>query len=626
MTVEGTARDGGLPGVDNCGIGQRTGTGMEMAQQVARERIVEGLGVSSGIGIGFAYVVDSGRVRVPEVCISPGRADAELQRLRDAVLKVRRQVSRLRGRLRSRARAMPQLSTEDFDYLLEAYLHMLRDSRLIRGAADRITHDHLSAEAAVQAEVAAIGAAFKEMHDTYLAARVEDIREVGNRLLQQLTKANPTPLSNVPRGSIIIAEELTPADTAQLDPETVVGIAAQLGGAQGHTAIMARALGLPAVLGAPGLLEVVHSGDPILIDGDVGQVVINPTPRSLLSFQQRQGARRREEKELLRLKSQPAVTRDGVPIGLQANVELPIEMEHVVQSGACGIGLLRTEFQFLNRQQAPSEDEQYATLLSIIERCGGAPVTIRTLDLGGDKGGAAMFGHFGESASSPLGLRGIRLSLARSELLDVQFCAILRAAVHGSVRILLPMVTTVEEVRAARDILGRAARRLLRRGVPIPSALPPVGAMIEVPGAALTAESLARASDFFAIGSNDLTMYTLAIDRSDERVAHLYNPLHLGVIRMIDYAAATARAFGIPCSICGEIAGDPRFTPLLIGLGFRELSMAPANIPRVKKRILELDIPTAQQRAQAILAEIDPLRLQVLLDDVRAVEVDRNAC
>ncbi|MCU0838355.1 MAG: phosphoenolpyruvate--protein phosphotransferase [Rhodospirillales bacterium] len=593
---------------------------------MATERTVEGLGVSSGIGIGFAYVVDSGRVRVPELRIAPGRADAELQRLRDAVIKARRQVSRLRGRLRSRARAMPQLSTEDFDYLLDAYLHMLRDSRLIRGAADRISRDRLSAEAAVQAEVAAIGTAFKEMNDSYLAARIDDIREVGNRLLQQLTKANPTPLSNVPRGSIIIADELTPADTAQLDPDSVVGIAAQLGGPQGHTAIMARALGLPAVLGAPGLLDIVRSGDPILLDGDVGQVIINPTPRSLLSFQQRQGARRREEKELRRLKGQPAVTRDGVAIGLQANVELPIEMDHVVEVGACGIGLLRTEFLFLSRPQMPSEDEQYEVLRSIIVRCGGVPVTVRTLDLGGDKGGAAMIGQFGESAASPLGLRGIRLSLARSEVLDVQFCAILRAAAHGPVRIMLPMVTTVEEVRAARDILGRAARRLLRRGVPIPSALPPLGAMIEVPGAALTAEALARACDFFAIGSNDLTMYTLAIDRADERVAHLYNPLHLGVMRMIEYAAATARAFGIPCSICGEIAGDPRFTALLLGLGFRELSMAPASIPRVKKRVLELDIPKAQERAKAMMNESDPLRLQMLLDDIRTPEAERDAC
>jgi phosphotransferase system enzyme I (PtsI) len=597
-----------------------------MVQQVAREQIVAGLGVSSGVGIGFAFVIESGRVRVPELRVPPQRVDAELQRLREAIIKARRQVSRLRVRLRSRARAIPQLSTEDFDYLLDAYLHMLRDSRLIRGAADRIMQDQLTAEAAVQAEVQAIGEAFREMNDAYLAARIDDIREVGNRLLQQLTKVAPTPLSKVPRGSIIIAEELTPADAAQLDPEIVAGIAAQLGGPQGHTAILARALGLPAVLGAPGLLDVVRSGDPVLLDGDVGQIIVNPTPRSMLAFQQRQGLRRREEKALRRLRSQPAVTRDGVPISLQANVELPIELEHVVDSGANGIGLLRTEFQFLNRTQMPTEEEQYQALRIVIERCNGAPVTIRTLDLGGDKGGTAMIGQFGESALSPLGLRGIRLSLARSEVLDVQFCAILRAAVHGPVRILLPMVTTVEEVRAARDILARAARRLLRRGVAIPPALPPVGAMIEVPGAALTAEALARACDFFAIGSNDLTMYALAIDRSDERVAHLYNPLHLGVLRMIDYAGATARAFGIPCSICGEIAGDPRLTALLVGLGFRDLSMAPANIPRVKKVIRELDLSEAQARARAIMAEIDPLRLQMLLEVCgREPEAERDA-
>ena len=453
------------------------------------------------------------------------------------------------------------------------------------------------------------------MQDTYLAARFEDIREVGKRLLTQLTKEPGTPLFAIPRGSIIVAEELTPAETAQLDPDCVVGIAAQMGGPQGHTSILARALGLPAVLGAAGLLEAVRTGDQVLIDGNLGQILIHPTEDSLREYRRRRGDRQEEELALRRLAGQPAVTRDGVAISLQANVELPMEMDHVIDAGAAGIGLLRTEFMFMNRATAPSEEEQYQALRGVVERARGQSVTIRTLDLGGDKGPVPFVGQFGGSATSPLGVRGIRLSLAMAELLDTQFRAILRAGAHGPVRILLPMVTAVAEVRAARDILASAARRLFRRGVDIPTALPPLGTMIEVPGAALTADALALVSDFFAIGSNDLTMYTLAIDRSDDQVAQLYNPLHPGVLRMVQFAAAAALRAHIPVCACGEMAGEPRFTALLLGLGFRELSMTASNIPRVKRRILELDLLAAQRRTQMIMDETDPVRIQVLLED-----------
>lgn len=586
-----------------------------MAQQFANERVVEGLGVSPGIGIGTAYVCETGALRIPEYRIRPADIDAERRRLREAVLRARRQLGRLRTKTSTRVKAHAELASEDVLYLLDAYLMMLKDSRLLRGAYARIESERINAEAAVHSEVTAICESFRAMQDAYLSARVEDVREVGNRLIGQLTKESGKPLYSIPRGSIIVAEELTPADTAQLDPEQVVGIAAQAGGPQGHTAILARALGLPAVLGAAGLLAAVRTGDRILLDGDLGQVIVHPSPTSLQEYHRRRGERQQEERALQRLAGQPAISKDGVPIRLQANVELPMEMDHVIEAGAAGIGLLRTEFMFMNRLAAPNEEEQYLALRALVERAGGQSVTIRTLDLGGDKGLMPFVGQFGDSATSPLGIRGIRLSLARAELLETQFRAILRAGAHGPVRILLPMVTAVSEIRAARDILARAARRLLRRGVDIPTALPPLGTMIEVPGAALTADALALVSDFFAIGSNDLTMYTLAIDRGDERVAHLYNPLHPGVLRMIQFAAAAALRARIPVCACGEIAGDPRFTPLLLGLGFRELSMAASNIPRVKRRIIELDMLAAQRRTQLIMDETDPVRIEVLLDD-----------
>lgn len=586
-----------------------------MAQQFANERVVEGLGVSPGIGIGTAYVCETGALRIPEYRIRPADVDAERRRLREAVLRARRQLGRLRTKTSTRVKAHAELASEDVLYLLDAYLMMLKDSRLLRGAYARIESERINAEAAVYSEVTAICESFRAMQDAYLSARVEDVREVGNRLIGQLTKESGKPLYSIPRGSIIVAEELTPADTAQLDPEQVVGIAAQAGGPQGHTAILARALGLPAVLGAAGLLGAVRTGDRILIDGDLGQVIVHPSPTSLQEYHRRRGERQQEERALQRLAGQPAISKDGVPVRLQANVELPMEMDHVIEAGAAGIGLLRTEFMFMNRLAAPNEEEQYVALRALVERAGGQSVTIRTLDLGGDKGLMPFVGQFGDSATSPLGIRGIRLSLARAELLETQFRAILRAGAHGPVRILLPMVTAVSEIRAARDILARAARRLLRRGVDIPTALPPLGTMIEVPGAALTADALALVSDFFAIGSNDLTMYTLAIDRSDERVAHLYNPLHPGVLRMIQFAAAAALRARIPVCACGEIAGDPRFTPLLLGLGFRDLSMAASNISRVKRRIIDLDLLAAQRRTQLIMDETDPVRIELLLDD-----------
>jgi len=596
-----------------------------MVKQATIERVVEGFGVSPGIGIGVAYVLDVSRVSVPEYRIPPSRIEAEQRRLRSAVVRARRQISRLRQRLRDRAKTLSQGATDDIGYLLDAYLEMLRDSRLVRGARQRIVEQELNAEAAVHAEITAICDAFKVMHDPYLSARVDDIREVGNRVLKQLTKATSTPFTDIPKGSILIAEELTPAEAAQLDPEIVMGIAALSGGPQGHTAIMARALGLPAVLGATGVLEKIKPGDPIMIDGDLGQIVVNPSPSAVLLFQRRQAERRREQKELHSLRHQPAITREGVAVELLANVELPIEMDHVIEAGASGIGLLRTEFLFLNRAAVPNEEEQYLAIRDIVDRSKGRQVTVRTLDLGGDKGAFTFVEQFGNSVTSPLGLRGIRLSLARSELLDVQFRAILRASVHGPVRILLPMITTVTEIRAARDILARAARRLLRRGVEIPTSLPLIGTMIETPAAALTADALAQVSDFFAVGSNDLTMYTLAIDRGDERVAHLYNTLHPSVLRMIQFSAAAARRARIPLSLCGEIAGDPRYTPLLLGLGFRELSMVPASIPRVKRRILDVDMLSAERRARLIMDETDPMRIQFLLDEFNAPALDRTA-
>jgi phosphotransferase system enzyme I (PtsI) len=582
---------------------------------MAKEQQFEGLGVAQGIAIGPAYVRESGAVDVPERHVAKREIPKEQDRLNAAVRLARRQIRMLQ----KRAAAKSGRAGEELTILFDAYLQMLADSRLVRGAQNRIASASINAEAAVKAEIADIAQVFQAMDDAYIAARLDDIREVGTRLQRNLLKKPMRPFSAVPKGSVLVAEHLTPADTAQLDPARVIGAATMLGSAEGHTAIMARALGLPTVLGAAGLLAGVRTGDTVIVDGGAGRVVVNPTLRTIAEFERRRADLQRATRRLDRLRSVAAITRDGSEINLQANVELPIEMGMVTQAGAAGIGLLRSEFMFMNRDDIPSEDEQAEALAKVFGVMGDRPVTVRTLDVGAEKPVAALLNGINESAVSTLGLRGIRLSLVQTDVLETQFRAVLRAATRGRARILLPMVSSVAEVRKARDILKRAAERLQRRRVKIPDTLPPVGVMIEVPGAALTADAMAQASDFFAIGSNDLTMYTLAIDRGNEHVAHLFDSLHPGVLRLIQFSAAAALRARIPISICGELAGDPRYTALLIGLGIRELSMTPSSIPRVKQRIREMDLAAASRRAAVIMDQVDPGRIATLLDDFNAL-------
>ena len=574
------------------------------------EKSYSGLGVSPGIAIGPAYVREHGALDIPEHTVPVSKIGAECKRLDDAVERARRQMARLRAK----AKNMPATAADELGFLVDAYEQMLKDSRLIRGAQSRIANDRINAESAVQLEITDITNAFAAMDDAYIAARIDDIRSVGRRLILNLTQTPVKPFASVPKGSVVIADELTPADTAQLNPDRVVGAAADLGGAEGHTAIMARALGLPTVLGVQDMLRHVQQGDMIMIDGTVGRVVVNPNPTTLGVATLQQKDYRRQAERLHRMRDLPAVTRDDVAMTLQANVELPIEMTLVKTSGAEGVGLLRSEFMFMSRDDIPDENEQYESFREVVLAADG-PVTIRTLDIGGEKPAESLLQGMDEKATSALGLRGIRLSLAKPEILETQFRAILRAATHGPVRILLPMVSTVSEVRQARVILKKAAAKLKRRKVVLPDPLPPLGCMIEVPGAALAADALAQVSDFFAIGSNDLTMYTLAIDRANEFVADLFDPLHPAVLRLIQFSAEAAHRMQIPVSICGEMAGDPRYTALLMGLGFRELSMAALNIPRVKQRIRDIELMAANRRAGLIMDQVDSGRIAMLLDD-----------
>ncbi len=580
------------------------------------ERVLQGLAVSPGIAIGPVFISDDGDLAVPEYRLSDTDVPAELERFQAAVALAVKQLKKLKGK----AAALPDAAAEEIGYLLDAHLAMLANSRLVRGVARCIAEERRNAEQAVHREIAAIGESFAAMGDAYLAARIDDIRVVGARLIRSLTKTPYAAFQNLPDGTIILAEELSPADTALLDPRHIAGFATVLGGAESHTAIMARALTLPAVLGVAGLLRHIERRDVVIVDGHAGTVIVNPTAETVALYRQRLEELDQERRLLSRLKRLPAVTRDGVEISLQANLELPRELPQALDAGAGGIGLLRTEFLFMNRPDLPDEDEQYEAYVGLVRGMAGRPVTIRTLDIGGDKLAAPLASALtGDTANPAMGLRAIRLSLRERRLLDAQLAAILRAGVEGPVRILLPMISSVGEIEKVREAMAQVVRRLKRRGLRVPTPLPPLGAMIEIPGAALAADALAGAADFFAIGTNDLVQYTLAIDRGDEQVAYLYNPLHPAVLRLIQFAVEAALRARKPVSLCGEMAGDPRFTALLLGLGIRDLSMAPAKVARVKQRVRSLDLMAATRRARAIMDQLDDTRIAALLDDFNAL-------
>jgi len=577
-------------------------------QAASKEMIFQGLGVGPGIAVGVAHIHDEGTVRAPEYRVPPSRVNAEQQRFRQAVERAAKQMAHLR----SKASKLPGSAGEELGYLLDAYVHMLKGSRLVRGVENRIAAENINAEAAVRKEIADLCEAFSSMEDAYLAARLDDIREVGQRLVRNLTKTPYKPFAHLPRNAVIISETLTPADTALLDPRRVGGFVTASGGAESHTAIMARSLALPAVLAVPDLLGRVTQGTPIVVDGIEGRVIVNPTAETLAFYRKRRADYLRARRALTRLRDVPALTTDGVRVRLMANIELPSEIDTVLASGAEGVGLFRTEFMFMNRADWPAEEEQYEILRDVVSKMDGRPVTVRILDAGGDKLTTALGGSM--PANPALGMRAVRFLLSRQDVLEVQLRAILRASAHGPVRILVPMVTTVEEIRAVRQVLAREHRRLRRAHADVPKEPPPVGVMIEVPGAALSADALADAADFFAIGTNDLTQYTLAIDRSDESVAHLYNPLHPAVLRLIHFAAGAAQRAGIPVSICGEMAGEPRLAALLVGMGIRELSMTAGSIPRVKQRIRKHSLLSVEEHARLVMSESDPTRIDGLVN------------
>ena len=577
------------------------------------ERRLIGIPACAGVAIGPVFRTMEAPAVVTRHRIQAADIQAELARLEAAILQSRKQLLKLRGRLA----VLPEESQGEIAPLLDAYLQMLGPSRLIRGARSRVQEKLVSAETAVMEEANAVAGQLAELSAPGTQRQADEVREIGRRLVRNLTRAPFRSFADSAPGAILVAEGLRPSDAALIDPARIAGVATEEGGTDGHTSILLRALGIPSVLGAPGLMADLRAGDLMVVDGSEGTILLNPSASSLVNARRAVAAFARDRQRLSRLRRLPAVTLDGEAVDLHANLELPVELPMVVQSGATGIGLLRSEFLFMNRDTVPDEDEQADTYRTVVDTMQGDPVTIRVLDWGGEKEIEALTsaGLVPDlvDANPALGLRGIRLLLRQPALLEVQLAAILRASLAGPVRVLLPMVTNVAEVRAARAIYERVALRLRERGVALTKALPPLGIMVETPGAALSADALAAEAEFFAIGTNDLCMYALAVDRAESDVADLYDPLHPAMLRLIQFTAEAASRHKISVSVCGEMAANPAMTPLLLGLGLRCFSMSASAVPRVKQAVRATTIDDCQRLTWQVMKQSDPGRTRELI-------------
>jgi phosphotransferase system enzyme I (PtsI) len=564
-----------------------------------------GLPVSRGVAIGRAVLIASSRVDVAHYFIEPEHAEAEVTRLRQARDVVAHELTTLK-------RDLPSEAPTELAALLDVHLMLLHDELLIDATRQWIEVRHYNAEWAVTAQTEVLARQFDDMEDDYLRERKADIEQVAERLLRALAKAesllpHPTAIARDFGGEdplVLVANDIAPADMLQFKGSVFTGFVTDVGGRTSHTAIVARSMDIPAVVGAREASRLVRQDDWLIIDGDTGVVVVNPTPIVLEEYRFRQRQSELERARLHRLRHMPSVTLDGQPVELLANIELPGDAPAALEAGAVGVGLFRSEFLFMNRDgELPDEDEQFEAYRAAVEAMNGLPVTIRTVDIGADKPLDRMAAHElrHEHALNPaLGLRAIRWSLSEPTMFRQQLRAILRASAFGKVRMLVPMVAHRSEILSTIEAVARARQQLTDAGVAFNNI--DIGAMVEVPAAALTMPLLLRHFDFVSIGTNDLIQYTLAIDRADEAVAHLYDPWHPAVIRLIADVIAAANRAGKPVSVCGEMAGDPAFTELLLAMGLRSLSMHPSQISSIKQRILRVD---AQRLAAELASTLD---------------------
>jgi phosphotransferase system enzyme I (PtsI) len=566
---------------------------------------LHGHAVSTGITIGYAHLVSTARMEVGHYEVPPEDVESEVERF-DAALK------RARADLAALKAQIPADAPTEFAAFLDLHRMILEDASLVEAPREVIRSRRCNAEWALVQQMEKLTDRFDEIEDAYLRERKADVQQAVERVLKALLGGHSIPEAALTEEEklIVVAHDLSPADMILFKRHHFGGFVTDLGGVTSHTAIVARSLGIPAIVGLHHAYPTISEGELLIVDGQHGVLVVNPDPVVLAEYKARQAKLGAERQRLRQLKSTPAATLDGTPVELFANIELPEDMPVVLESGAQGVGLFRTEFLFLNRSDLPGEDEQFEAYRRVAQAMEGRPVVLRTLDVGADK---AISDSPGSAKPNPaMGLRAIRFCLAEPHMFLVQLRAILRASHYGKVRILLPMVAHVHEIEQTLSLLRQAKLQLDERGQPYDRAVT-VGGMIEIPAAALALPIFMRRLDFLSIGTNDLIQYTLAIDRTDDAVAHLYDPLHPAVLSLVASTIQTATRGGMPIAVCGEMAGDPQLTRLLLGIGLRNFSMHPSQLLAIKDRILGTKLGEVQTLAQRVLRATDPDKTRDLL-------------
>jgi len=579
---------------------------------------LHGIPVSRGIAIGRAYLIAPAALDVDHYLVEPAQIEGEVERFRSAQQFVHQELDILRNDLAADA-------PSEMGAFINVHSMILNDAMLVQETIDLIRTRRYNVEWALTEQLERLSRHFDDIEDEYLRERKADIQQVVERVLKALAGATAASLVDNVHGTceemIVVAHDIAPADMMQFKTQTFQGFVTDLGGRTSHTAIVARSLGIPAAVGVQHASALIRQDDLIIVDGDHGIVIVDPAPIVLEEYSYRQSEKALEHRKLQRLKFSPTQTLCGTRIELCANIELPDDAKAAVDAGATGIGLFRTEFLFMNhKDKLPTEEEQFAAYRRAVELMNGLPVTIRTIDVGADKPLDSMGGGDGyETAANPaLGLRAIRWSLSEPQMFLTQLRAILRASVFGTVKILIPMLAHAQEIDQTLDLIREAKRQLDAAGLAYAPNVQ-VGAMIEIPAAAIALPLFLKRLDFLSIGTNDLIQYTLAIDRADNAVAHLYDPLHPAVLHLIAFTLREAKRAGVPVSVCGEMAGDPALTRLLLGMGLTEFSMHPSQLLVVKQEILRSHVKSLEKPVADVLASFEPEEVQAALKRVAAV-------
>ena len=564
---------------------------------------LHGINVSPGICIGKAYLVGKEGVDVVDkYFISKDNLQKEIKRFKSAV-------KHAKDKLQEIIETTPE-ELQQHIHILETHKVLYKDKMLYGKTIETIEKELVNAEWALKKVVSNVKNMFRNMPDLYLRGRVADIVHISESIMQNLVGAKTLDIGAIGKRVILVAVDLSPAETSQIQLEKIKGLITDLGGKTSHTGIIARTLEIPAVLGLEKATHLIKNDDIIIVDGTEGIVIVHPTDKTLIEFEERQSNYERHKAVITRSSHLPAKTTDGIKLEVMGNIELPEEVVSVINYGGDGIGLYRTEFQYLSRRDFPDEHDLFENYKDVVEVMAPSPVTIRTLDISGDK--AVSYASNSDEKNPVLGLRGIRYCLKNPDVFKTQLRAVLRASAFGPVRILLPMISCHDEVLAAKKILNKAADSLDKEGILFNDNIE-VGIMIEVPSAAIMADVMARDVDFFSIGTNDLIQYSLAVDRVNRQVAHLYQPLNPAIIRMIKYVADTAKNNDVEVCICGEMAGDPVNIPILLGLGINRLSMNPQSIPAIKKIIRSINVKDAALFVKDVLKETSEAGIMELL-------------